>query len=394
MTISTMREIDRFVGIPLCWLSGLARKLRRRNSLNSVNSILVIKFFGLGSVLLATPALHRLRVQFPSARITFLTFSSNSELLDEIHLVDERWFIDPRSVAAFCRTFALVLRRILRSSIDVVIDLEFFSKFSTFVGAIAAPSKQIGFALPTRWRSWNLTDPVQLATDQHVSQTFIHCLRPLGIGGTCFSPPQIRIKATPSALPFRVRIEPGRQIICINPNAGRTSLDRRWSGSRFARTIDILGAEHQDLLFCLIGSADEREYVDTVVEQLSRSRDSALNLAGALSLKQLFTLFDQSALLITNDSGPMHIAAAIGLPTVALFGPESPRFYSPLGNRTINLSADVACSPCLSSYNAKAFNCPIHAKCMKEIAVDQVVHAANSLLGEGVAKKYSEKIAS
>jgi ADP-heptose:LPS heptosyltransferase len=83
----------------------------------------------------------------------------------------------------------------------------------------------------------------------------------------------------------------------------------------------------------------------------------------------------------------MHIAAAIGLPTVAIFGPESPEFYGPLGNRSINLFASLPCSPCLNIYNAKVFRCPINAQCMKDISVEQVVDAARILLREDVSNE-------
>ncbi len=384
MTISLMRHIDRFAGIPLCWISGIASMVLRKPVSASVESILVIKFFGLGSILLATPALRELRLRFPSARITFLTFSTNSELVDELSLLDERWFVEPRSLASFIRSFSMLLAHLLKSDIDVVIDLEFFSKFSTLVGSLARPGRHIGFELPTRWRSWNVTDAVPLRTDRHISETFLRALSPLGIEIADHVVPRIHSAGAMISIPLLAGAGRSREIICVNPNAGVTSVDRRWDGDRFAQVIDILQDENPEALFCLTGSADEREYVEAIRNSLRNNGCDTLNLAGLLTFGELVALFSRSRFLLTNDSGPMHAAAAVGLPTVALFGPESPVFYGPLGNRTINLYAGLPCSPCLNIYDAKVFKCPIGRQCMKEISVEEVVEASRALLRDSM----------
>lgn len=382
-----MRHIDRFIGIPLCWASGIVRMISGVPDAASFDSILVIKFFGLGSILLATPALRQLRAKFPGARIIFLTFSANSELIDELSFIDERWIVDPRSLLAFVKSFSLVAARLFRRKIDIVIDLEFFSKFSTFIGSLARPSKHIGFSLPTRWRSWNLTDAVPFRTDGHVSRIFFDALSPIGIKIADPDVPRISSRALAVSLPPFDSLALTREMICINPNAGVTSLDRRWEGDRFAQVIDILQEQNPATLFCLIGSGDEREYVEGIRNTLRNKVHNTLNLAGLLTFGELMTLFSFSRLLITNDSGPVHAAAAAGLATVALFGPESPSFYGPLGNKTINLYAALPCSPCLNVYDAKVFKCPIDRQCMKEISVEQVVEASLSLLRESVRRE-------
>jgi ADP-heptose:LPS heptosyltransferase len=360
----------------------------KRRAGETVESILVIKFFGLGSILLATPALRLLRIQFPDARVIFLSFSSNLELVEKIPMIDERWLIDAQTPGSFIKSFGVIVSRLVTAKIDVVLDLEFFSKFSTFIGAIARPGKHIGFALPTRWRSWNLTDSISLKNDRHVSKTFLSAVAPLGIDGSDFVLPRIRIDETANrAFPGLPAASPHDQIICVDANAGETSLDRRWGGDCFARTIDILQLDNPDSIFCFIGSAGERAYVEGVVEKMISRSTRIVNLAGQLTLNELLALFSRARLLITNDSGPMHIAAAVGLSTVALFGPESPEFYGPLGNKSINLFASLPCSPCLNMYNAKVFRCPINAQCMRDISVEQVVDAARVLLRKDVSKE-------
>jgi ADP-heptose:LPS heptosyltransferase len=158
--------------------------------------------------------------------------------------------------------------------------------------------------------------------------------------------------------------------------------------------IEILRQEFPSASLCLIGSADEREYIDGIISLIGSPSDRIVNLGGSLKLKGLIALFSHSKLLITNDSGPMHLAAAVGLPTVALFGPESPLFYGPVGNRSINLYAGLPCSPCLNVYNAKVFQCPINVQCLKDISVDDVVAAAKTLLSEQLENVQFEEVAS
>ena len=381
MTITAMRAIDRFLGVPLCWISGIVHRMTAKPSVVHVRSILVIKFFGLGSILLATPTLQSLRTKYPHSRIVLLSFSQNEELLPLIPSVDEYWLIDPRSFASFLTSFIRVFVLLLTSNIDVVLDLEFFSKFSTLVGALARPSMHVGFALPTRWRVWNLTHPIAFRTNQHVTMTFRDTLSPFGISSNRTLRPSLKASGGRSTEQIVDRsLNERTDIICINPNAGRTSLDRRWSRNRFAQTAAILRKEIPTALFCFTGAPGEREYVQSIIARIGGGPDRIVNLAGRLSLKELIALFSEASMLITNDSGPMHLAAAVDLPTVAIFGPESPEFYGPVGNSSINLYASLPCSPCLNVYDAKKFICPIQQQCLRSISVEEIVAAARILM--------------
>ncbi len=269
MTIAVMRAIDRFLGVPLCSITGIVHRMTAKSVVGVVKSILVIKFFGMGSILLATPTIQSLRTKYPHSRIIVLSFAQNEELLQLIPGIDEYWLIDPRSFVSFLTSFIRVLVLLLTSDIDVVLDLEFFSKFSTFVGSLARPRMHVGFALPTRWRAWNLTHPITLRTDQHVTATFHDTLSPFGIR---FPQPlrlSIRRGDSGSSVVTRYTNLNGRtDVICINPNAGKTSLDRRWSLDRFAQTATALRKGLPTALLCFTGSPEEREYVQNIIDRI------------------------------------------------------------------------------------------------------------------------------
>ena len=107
------------------------------------------------------------------------------------------------------------------------------------------------------------------------------------------------------------------------------------------------------------------------------------DLGGDLSIGALHALFQRAGLVISNDSGPMHLAAAQGTPTIGLFGPETPVMYAPLGPHTRVHYAPPLCSPCINVHDAKVLSC-IHGQpeCLMRIEVEQVLSSARALLGE------------
>jgi len=391
MTIGAMRTIDRFVGIPLCWMTGIWITLvGRRPSIpaaHQLSTVLVIKFFGLGSVLLSTPFLSALRRCHPNARIIYLTFESNKELLERLPQLAMILTISTSSARAFLRTAGSTIRTVRKMNIDAVFDLEFFSKFSTLVSAVSGSPIRVGYELPARWRKMNLTHQVLLDHTAHVTQVFANQLQT--VGQPVIECPAITpVEATPAerfSMQKKLSLgDNGVKIISVNINAGSTSYERRWDPVNFIEAVKAVRQQNSSIRFFFVGSRSERQYVDRALQGYPGLRGTAVNCAGDLSLGELIALLQRSVLLLTNDSGVMHIAAAAGTPVVALFGPESPMLYGPSGiSRTIYKS--LPCSPCLNVYNAKLFVCPYRARCMKEITVGEVVEAFTLISSETFA---------
>src|SRR2546426_4571948 len=377
-----MRRIDRFAGIPFCWVLGLFLFLfpsRRRTSPGGgIRNVLIIKFFGMGSVLLSTPALRLIKESFPGVQISYLSFGAQRELLDRISLVDKIMIIDSDSIRGFLRDGVHVLRDLRRLRFDAVFDFEFFSKFSTLVsGATRAPIR-IGFELPTRWRSLILTHQVPLSKDRHVIEAFCDQIRILGNRGRTpeVEAPTIDPEDT-VRLHEKLPLGDG-PIICVNVNAGETFLERRWPPQKFAVLIDSLLVSRPDTRLLFLGIPSERPYVQQVLDQVAET-GRCFNAAGLLSIGELISLLSRSDLLISNDSGPLHLAAALGIRCVGLYGPETPQFYGPISGSVTAIYKEVSCSPCMNIYDAKSFRCPYNARCMRAIEVADVEQALESL---------------
>lgn len=382
MKITTMKFIDRFAGVPMCLLLGLWNRFIQRRSPRhgEPRNILIMKFFGMGSVILTMPGVLSLRNRFPDAKITYCTFESNRSLLKRYPIVDQVLTIDATSISSFIGDTWRTIRAIRSSHYDIVFDFEFFSKFSTLLSALSDAPRIVGFSLPTIWRRFHLTDEVELTKDRHVSRAF-HSLIERCTGSMDFpSPPPLTLLEVDRASMAEVISLDEQRIIAVNVNAGQTFLERRWPQERFAELVSRL-ASTIDARFIFIGTADEYTYVDRVIAR-SSCGNRCFNAAGLLSVPQLAAFLRRCELLISNDSGTLHLASTLGVPVVGLYGPETPSFYGPLGESTVVMYKDLPCSPCMNIYAAKSFRCPYDAKCMREISVDEVEHVLQSCLTE------------
>jgi ADP-heptose:LPS heptosyltransferase len=130
----------------------------------------------------------------------------------------------------------------------------------------------------------------------------------------------------------------------------------------------------------MIGSPDERNYVENL-RQRTREPERVDNFAGKFDVEGLIALLERADLLVSNDSGPLHIAAAMGKPVVALFGPETPVMYAPLSARATVFYRPPACSPCVNVHDNKMATCHLgHALCLEGIAPDDVLAASRFTL--------------
>ena len=171
-------------------------------------------------------------------------------------------------------------------------------------------------------------------------------------------------------------------VVLVNPNAGELLPQRRWMISRFAELIRRIIAEHDDVLVLITGAPQERAEAEKLAAQCDSHR--CVSIAGSLALVELPPLYSLATLMVTNDSGPAHFAAASGLPTIVLFGPETPDLYRPLGNSTA-IYAGLACSPCVSASNHRKSACDNNV-CMSAISVDEVFRAVDAVLAAQSSK--------
>ncbi|MEO5878817.1 MAG: glycosyltransferase family 9 protein, partial [Candidatus Eisenbacteria bacterium] len=235
-----------------------------------------------------------------------------------------------------------------------------------------------------------LTHPVYLNYYRHISDIFAQAGTPLDVPVEDLS--LSRIPLDPASLARADAFLAERQwgppvrVIGVNVNAGELSLERRWPTANFAEVVESLVTRHADVRVLLTGSPDELAYIRTVFDALSESaRRSVAITAGVWSLDDFIAGLSRMTCFVTNDSGPMHLAAAQGVPLVSLWGPARPDFYAPrVGNHEV-IYENFACSPCLF-YMFTTFEgmwCHHEGWCMQAIQPQRVLAAAEKLLAGG-----------
>ncbi|MBW2039440.1 MAG: lipopolysaccharide heptosyltransferase II [Deltaproteobacteria bacterium] len=330
----------------------------------------------MGDTIISFPAIRCLRTIFPQAHIYVLARSHLAELWRANPDVDEVIPYDmPKGVR---RIFAeLKIARLLmgrRIDLAVVLPSSFSSAWMVFLGGIPYRIGYVGEA-----RDWLLTERVRRNPEllsKHRMYYYLNLIKNLG---HFISPP------LPS-LSLNGKIEKWandflsqnglREKLLIGFNAGATYGEAKcWPLERFVelggRLIKDYGAS-----ILIFGSPNPKEMMlNTAIAQ--GIGEGCLNLAGETSLLQLASLLRHCRLLVTNDTGTMHVGAAVGTRVVAIFGPTDPRTTSPLGDGHIVVRRDVPCSPCLKRV------CPEDHQCMELIKVDDVYKVVEAKLKEG-----------
>lgn len=331
----------------------------------------------MGSIVLATPLLQILRRQVPQAEIALVTSAGLVELARMLP-VDKIFAWDISSLSQALKTFPLFLIALRRWHPDAFFDLEFFANTSALISWLSGASVRVGFqhALSPRGRLLTHYLPV---TPRHTAKLFASLAWAAGIPIDDL-PPLWRLRYDPSRVRDEIRSLP-KPFIVINPNAGELALQRRWMPERFHQLLKQLLAILPSMNFVLIGSKRERNYVASVLSDLA-SHQRIINLAGQLNLDELCFVLEKATVMVTNDSGPMHLAAALGTTCIALFGPETPDHYGPIGERHRAIYKHLPCSPCLSPFDGKLFPCPFEVQCLRAIGVDEVLTAIEDVIGK------------
>lgn len=171
------------------------------------------------------------------------------------------------------------------------------------------------------------------------------------------------------------QITPDDLLIGINPGAAYGS-SKRWYPERFSQVAAALVKQYHAKII-LFGGPGERDIAEEIVRA---SEPSILNMAGQTTIRGLMALLSQCRLLITSDSGPMHIAAALGVPVVAIFGSTDPALTTPIGTGHIVIRKNVPCSPCFRR------ECPTDLMCMDLIQVKDVLEGAKKILDQRILR--------
>lgn len=336
------------------------------------STVVVIKLVGLGSLTLLAPALIAY-VKATGHALSLVTVEANRPLLELLDWPVQPVYLRSQSAWALATDVVRHLRRLRRLRPVAVIDLEFHSAFTALFGqALQAPLQA---ALDASWRRGLGTHGLVQPAQSHFAE----------FAGNLFSALAGTPLGTPPALPWRtaklppVRPKPaGRRRIVINVNAGIMCLERRLPRETF-RDLMVALAAAVPAEFHLIGDPREANYTRGFASTLPGAI-LVQNHAGALTMPALLGLLRDADLVISNDTGPMHLACALGTPTLAIFGPESPARFGPRGPCASVVWGRMACGPCLTAENRKQAPCRGDNRCLRQVAAADLLPLALGLL--------------
>ncbi len=405
MNPDTLRKIDFWVGIPLCFFLTILYKIQRLIGLKDPHyqqqpkNVLFIELAEMGCTVLAYPAMRKLKSTYPESNLYFLLFRQIRESLDIVDLIPSEnvFTIDNSSIFSVARDTLRFIWQSRRKSIDTTINLEIFTRFGSILTYLSGARKRVGFY---RYREEWLyvgdffTHRVLYNAHVHTALSFVSLLEALKapsdqnpmvkipIGNENLEVPKRRShqQAKDNLWKMLKNENPGvdesKKLVIVNPNASKLISIRKWPLENYAGLVRNL-LQDKDVFVAITGVESEKPDADYIC---SRVRDHrVLNLAGKTTLTELVDLFNLGRVLITNDSGPAHFASLTDIHIVVFFGPETPKLYKPLSERCTVMYADFACSPCVSSFNQKSSPCKDNL-CLKSIGIEHVYHTVQNIL--------------
>jgi len=347
-----------------------------------VTKILVVKPSSLGDVVHVLPVATALVQGISGCMVDWVVRPEYAELLEahpavrRVLLFDRKRWGDPRSAARTVAEVFDLVRSLRRESYHVVLDLQGLLR-SGLIAMASGVRRRIGLASAREAATLFYTESVPVPDPRmHAVDRYRLVLGRLGVEGG-----EVRFDLTvpAAAAAWAERLledeaaGKARPTVVLNPHARWET--KEWLPDRWAAVADRLTADTGASVF-LVGGGEDRE-ATAAVEAGVRSR--VVNLAGGTTLVQLAALLARADLLVTCDSGPMHLAAAAGTPVLALFGPTDPARTGPYGSDHRVLRGDADCAACLRR------RCPKEERvCMTSISTTAVVEAAVEMLGRTV----------
>jgi lipopolysaccharide heptosyltransferase II len=338
-------------------------KVKSRN----YKKILIVRLDRIGDVVLSTPVIKAVREAYPASHIAFLVRPYAEDAVKGNPYLDEVITYDKKGTLKF-------ILKLARKRFELAIILHPTSR-THWVTLLACIPERVGY---DKKMGTLLTDRIphkkELGLKHEVDYT-LDILEHIGIAAkdrALYFPIKRESEKKVRDIFARGGIRESDAIVVLNPSASCPS--KRWRPESFANVGDAI-AERLGAKIVIISDLKDRVFADQVANAM---RMGSFNIAGMTTVADLGSVLKRAKLFISNDSGPVHIACAVGTPVIAIFGRKdaglSPKRWGPRGKRDIVLHKDVGCDVCL------AHNCNIAFKCLEEITPEEVISAAATIL--------------
>lgn len=332
--------------------------------------ILVTFLMHLGDLTLTTPFIHALRKAAPDAQITFLADEKLKDVVLHNPYLDEVITIDKKGRDNSLLALIACARKLSGMDFDVLINLHPNERCS-FICALTKTKVRAGTTHKLFKPLWDVFTPLNRKI--HAADMYLNVLEQLGVqhiehNGLEIFPGEEHLRHAEAF--WRENGVFGSDKL-IGFNIGSAVVTKRWAPERFAKVADILAGKGYKPVF-FGGTMDE----EMVHQAVSRMQTTPIVATGAFTIGGLAAAMRRCSLIITNDSGPMHVAISQKVPIVAMYGPSSPKLYGPYTDEAIIVTAQPPCLGCADGMKHKCDD----MQCMTRLTVEQVVQAAEAML--------------
>jgi lipopolysaccharide heptosyltransferase II len=387
------KGLKRAIGRSFLLVDRIVEKLRPSCSLfnsRDIRNILIVEMQGIGDALAMLPAVKALIQRFPEAKITLISQKVAVELFERLGYFDHIIPLGRNKSELGLADFIRSVPRLRREVYDLFV-VPSWSIRHTAVSLLVRSKTKIGYLhdhsfkmvyhndYTVEVRGLASTKKVKYYKEEHIITRALKAVEPLGVVANKESyeveaGPKERKEIRELLQTFGAKNQDD-QFIIIAP--GAVWERRTWPPDKWKQLVEILTKKFR-MDFFVVGSRADRHVASHICDGIR-----VFDLCGRLDLPQLMALMEKSRGFIGVDSGPMHLAAALGKPVVALFGPNVPEVCGPKGTQSVVVEKKMACRPCEQVF------CPVPKgqRCMELIAPEDVARACDALLGRVAGKK-------
>lgn len=394
MNFRIMRFIDIYIGVPLVYAFFLLnrdflhkKKGQKKNEF--VKRILLVKFWGIGNVIMLLPSANAVKQEYPEAKIDFLTLKKNKCVSESAAIFDEIYILNNDTMLKFVFTAfrtAFVLRK---RKYDLIIDFEQFARFSSLFCALIGKKNRVGFDTTGQHRGLLYTKSIPYNNSIHMTKSFLSLIK-----GT-----DVDFENRVDAVAVNYKKEDFEYVRSFLSEFGFSEKDllmtlhmgtsenfslRRWPVLKFADLADRLIDKYR-IKVIFTGLAEEERLAKEAIRCI-KNKKYAIDVCGKFSFSQFVSIIKMSDMIISCDTSTVHIASSLYKAVVGLYGPNTPLLYGPWSISGIYFYKRLTCSPCITNYNAKINKCRNPeglGACMQKITVDEVLR--------GIEKNYLEE---
>lgn len=338
--------------------------------------ILIVRLDRIGDVMLSTPVIKAVREAYPESHIAFMVRPYTLQIVEGNPYLNEVIVYDKDGREKSLAGNINFISGLRKKRFDLALILHPTTRTHLVIFLAGIP-RRVGY--DKKW-GFLLTERIPHTKQfglRHELDYNLEVLRHIGIepkDRALYMPKNAASEERISAVFESSGIKAADRVVTINPGASCPS--KRWDARRFAKVADALAGKYGAKIIVIAGESD-KACGDDLTSHMSQQ---CVNLSGRTDIGDIASILRRTSLFISNDSGPVHIACATGTPVIAIFGRNerglSPERWGPTGKDDVVLHKDVGCETCL------AHNCRIGFKCLDAITVEDVLVAAQKILGK------------